>query len=96
MKASFSLLAGGYLLWNLAAFCLVLLDKRRARRQEWRIRERTFFLWAAAFGAAGVLLGMKACRHKTRHPAFYIGVPLLCLLNLALLYLIFADGLLYL
>ena len=72
-----------YLLWNLVAFLLVLLDKRRARRGEWRVKERTFFLWALLFGAAGVWLGMYVFHHKTRHLSFVIGIPLLLLLNIA-------------
>jgi uncharacterized membrane protein YsdA (DUF1294 family) len=74
---------GLFLLWNLAGFFLVFLDKRRAKRAEWRIRERTFFLWALAFGAAGILAGMYVFRHKTRHLAFSIGMPLIGILNLA-------------
>lgn len=71
-----------YILWNLAAFILVMADKRRAQRNQWRIRERTFFLWALFFGAGGILLGMKVFHHKTRHRSFSVGIPLLCLLNL--------------
>lgn len=82
----------GYALWNMAALLLVLLDKRRARKGERRIRERTFFLWALSFGAAGILLGMRLCRHKTRHLSFRIGIPLLCLVNLACGYLLWRPG----
>ncbi len=71
-----------YILWNLASFTLVMLDKRKARRDEWRIRERTFFLWSLAFGAIGILLGMHVFRHKTRHWTFVIGIPILCLFNI--------------
>jgi uncharacterized membrane protein YsdA (DUF1294 family) len=70
-----------YTLWNLAGFIIVILDKQRARRNKWRIRERTFFLWALAFGAVGILLGMYVFHHKTRHWSFVIGMPLLCLVN---------------
>ena len=71
-----------YILWNLAAFILVMLDKRRSRRNEWRISEQTFFLWALAFGGVGILLGMHVLHHKTRHWSFTIGIPILCLLNI--------------
>jgi uncharacterized membrane protein YsdA (DUF1294 family) len=72
-----------YILWNLAGFILVMLDKRRASRAEWRIRERTFFLWSLVFGAGGILLGMYVFRHKTRHLSFKVGMPTLFLFNLA-------------
>jgi len=71
-----------YILWNLAGFIMVMLDKRRARRDDWRISEHTFFLWALAFGAGGILLGMYVFRHKTRHWSFVFGMPIICILNL--------------
>ena len=70
---------------NLAAFCLMGLDKRRARREEWRIAERTLFLPVLLGGALGGTLGMKIFHHKTRHWYFRFGFPLLLLLQLAAL-----------
>lgn len=62
---------------NLFAFALMGIDKRRAVRRAFRIRERT--LLAAAFlgGALGVYAGMLFFRHKTRHGAFAAGVLLM-------------------
>lgn len=76
------------ILWNLAGFIMIMWDKRRARRDEWRIRERTFFLWALAFGATGIILGMYIFRHKTRHWSFVVGMPIIWLFNLVCIYLI--------
>ena len=73
-----------YLLWNLTAFLLVMLDKSQARRGRRRIPERYFFLFALLFGAAGILTGMYIFRHKTRHASFVFGVPLLLLLNVVI------------
>jgi uncharacterized membrane protein YsdA (DUF1294 family) len=81
-----------YVLWNLAVFMLVMIDKRRACRAGRRIRERTFFGLALFFGAAGILLGMYAFHHKTRHMSFVIGIPLLLLLNLAGWYILWRPG----
>lgn len=78
------------ILWNLAGFILVWLDKRRARRDEWRFRERTFFLWALAFGAVGILLGMYVFRHKTRHWSFRVGMPIIAIFNLVCGYLVYS------
>ena len=65
------------LIINAAAFSLMLADKLKARRNKWRIPENT--LMAAAFlgGSIGALCGMYLFRHKTRHPKFTIGVPLI-------------------
>jgi len=82
-----------YMLWNLGAFILVMIDKRRARQREWRISERTFFIWALAFGAPGILVGMHVFRHKTRHWSFTIGMPMLCLFNIVCAYFLWQQGL---
>lgn len=77
-----------YIFWNLAACLLVRLDKRRAVSKGRRIRERTFFLLALFLGAGGVLAGMYAYRHKTRHWSFVLGIPVIFLLNLVCLYIL--------
>ena len=70
---------------NVYGFCLMGEDKRRAKAHKWRISEA--HLWSAAvlFGAAGSFLGMQYFRHKTKHPAFQIGMPVLIILQLILL-----------
>ncbi|MBP2639859.1 MAG: hypothetical protein H6Q66_810 [Firmicutes bacterium] len=81
-----------FILWNLTGFTMVLLDKRRARRNEWRIKERTFFLWALIFGAVGILIGMYVFRHKTRHWSFSVGIPIICIVNLVCGYVLWRQG----
>lgn len=70
------------LLWyllivNAASLLLILVDKRKAQKNKWRIRESTLLLWAAIGGSIGTLAGMYLFRHKTRHLKFTIGVPLI-------------------
>ena len=69
---------------NLAAFVLMGLDKRRARRGEWRISEKALFLPAALGGALGGTLGMRAFHHKTFHRTFTFGVPLILALQIVI------------
>lgn len=73
---------------NLFSFCLFGLDKWKAQKGMWRIPEKTFLLLGAFMGAAGILLGMKLFRHKTRHSLFTFGMPLLLVLNMLCYYLI--------
>ena len=76
-------LLGLYLLSvNVTAFALMGVDKRRARRGQWRVPERTLFLPALLGGALGGTLGMRTFRHKTRHWYFRFGFPLLLVLQL--------------
>ena len=52
-KEAIQLLLGYLLLVNLAAFSLMGLDKRRARRDKWRISEKRCFsrrCWAGVWG----------------------------------------------
>lgn len=72
------------LLINAAAFVLMLVDKVKAKKNRWRISERTLMLSAALGGSVGSLLGMYTFRHKTRHIKFTLGVPAILLAQLAL------------
>ena len=65
-------------------FCLMGIDKHRARRGGWRISERTLFVFALLGGAAGGTIGMFVFHHKTRHLAFRLCFPLLAAAQLAL------------
>lgn len=55
----------------------MLIDKRKAQKNLWRISERTLMGAAVAGGSLGVLLGMHTFRHKTKHLKFTIGVPVI-------------------
>lgn len=68
---------------NAAGFLIMLADKQKARRGAWRIPEAALIGIAAAGGSVGVLAGMHCFRHKTRHPKFFIGVPLILLCHIA-------------
>ena len=72
-------------IWNLIVFVVYALDKRKAKRGDWRISEKALLLMAAFMGGAGALFGMRIFRHKTKHLKFKIGVPLLLVLNIAVI-----------
>ena len=69
------------LLINAAGFLLMLVDKFKAKKNLWRIPEKTLFLVAALGGSAGSLLGMYLVRHKTQHLIFTLGMPLILALQ---------------
>ena len=73
---------------NLLTFSMFGLDKRRARKQRWRIPEATLLGLSLLGGSVGAILGMRLFHHKTnagRHPAFVWGIPLFFAGQLALL-----------
>lgn len=68
---------------NAVAFVVYGVDKYKAQKAKWRIRESTLLLLAVIGGSAGAWLGMKIWRHKTRHAKFRYGVPAILLIQLA-------------
>ena len=70
------------LLVNAAGFLLMLVDKIKAKRNLWRIPEATLMGVAAIGGSIGSIAGMNLFRHKTKHAKFYIGLPVILVLQI--------------
>ena len=84
----FLILLGWLVLVSLILFCMMGIDKRRAKKNLRRIPEKTLFLTAFLGGGLGGVVGMQAFRHKTKHTSFILGMPLLLVLNLAAAFLL--------
>ena len=69
---------------NAVGFLLMLADKRAAKKSAWRIPEARLMSIALSGGCFGVYAGMMLFRHKTKHPKFSIGVPLIMVLYIML------------
>ena len=67
---------------NVITFFIYGSDKQRAKKNRWRIPEKTLLLFAAAGGSPGALAGMFVFHHKIRKPLFYLGVPLILLVQI--------------
>ena len=75
----------GYLIIiNIVTFAVYGSDKIKAKNNSWRIPEKTLLLLAFIGGSIGAYAAMKFWRHKTLHPQFKWGVPLMLLFQLAL------------
>ena len=70
------------LLVNAAGFLLMLVDKIKAKRNLWRIPEATLIGVALMGGSIGAIAGMNLFRHKTKHAKFYIGLPVILVLQI--------------
>ena len=74
---------------NAAGFLLMLLDKLKAKKNLWRIPEATLFTVAAIGGSLGCILGMYTVRHKTKHPKFTLGLPVILAIQIMAVIVIF-------
>lgn len=48
------------------------IDKRKAERHKWRIKESTLLIFSFLFGSIGGILSMYVIRHKNKHAKFVI------------------------
>ena len=76
------------LIVNALGFLLMLVDKRKAQKNLWRIPESTLFLMAAIGGSIGSIAGMYKFRHKTKHWQFVIGMPAILIAQIVLVFLL--------
>ena len=74
-----------YVMLNVISFALYGIDKRRARKNRWRIRESVLLGFTWLMGGVGAWLGMRTFRHKTKHTAFVVSAPLAAVLQVALM-----------
>lgn len=61
-----------YAVISIVLLILMGIDKVRARRNEWRIKEATLIVTALLGGGIGGFLGMKLFHHKTKKWYFYV------------------------
>ena len=70
---------------NILGYLIMYIDKRRAKKQQWRISEQTIFLITFLGGGIGTTLGMYTFRHKTKKIKFIIGLPLITIIELVVI-----------
>lgn len=66
---------------NLLSFILFGIDKGKAKRKEWRISEASLLGISILGGAIGSLIGMVIFKHKLSKKPFYLGIPLIIVIN---------------
>lgn len=70
-----------FLALNLLTFIIYGIDKLKAKNAKWRISESTLIFFAIIGGSIGAWLGLQVWRHKTQHKKFYIGIPVILILQ---------------
>lgn len=77
------IVAIGLVLVNIGSAVAVWWDKRRATKDQWRIKEETLLVWALVGGWPGGIWAMRRFRHKTSKRSFIAKYVLAVILNLA-------------
>lgn len=73
---------------NLVSIIVTISDKVKAIKRKWRIPESTLLLLSALGGSVSMYITMLIIRHKTKHPKFMIGIPVIFALQCILVFLI--------
>lgn len=95
MKRTITLVVLIYLaIMTIVGIVIMKVDKSRAEKNKWRIKEATLFMVSAVGGSLGTLAGMYLFRHKTKHWYFVIGMPLILIVHIALIAFLFSKGIL--
>ena len=63
----------------------MLIDKKKAEKGSWRIKESTLLIIALLGGSIGSIAGMYTFRHKSQKPRFYVGIPVIIILQILII-----------
>ena len=71
-------------------------DKKisKKNRVELRIPERTLLIWSALGGSVAMLITMLLIRHKTKHVKFMVGIPVIIVVQAAIIFALAYFGVL--
>lgn len=95
MRISTTYLMYWILIINIVGMMMTFMDKSRAKRRQRRIPERNLMWVGALGGAASMFLCMLLIRHKTRHPKFMVGLPLMILAQSGLFFAAWHSSVIY-
>ncbi len=73
---------------SIITFAVFGIDKLKAVKDKWRSPEKVLFLLSIIGGSVGAILGMYTFRHKTKKPAFKFGIPVILIVQIAIIYFI--------
>ncbi|HAQ41881.1 MAG TPA: DUF1294 domain-containing protein [Clostridiales bacterium] len=75
-----------FVLINIISFLLFFTDKQKAKRDRWRIKERTLHMSSFLGGTLGSIAAMILFHHKTKKPAFIVITVLALIFNIFVTY----------
>ncbi len=90
LSTAWKILLGYLAVISVLSILVCVYDKFASKtgKVQWRIPEKSLFVWSVLGGGAAMFLTMLLIRHKTKHPQFMIGIPVIILLQAALLFVL--------
>ena len=81
---------------SICSIVVCIYDKKISKRNNVKLRipEKTLFIWSAVGGSVAMYVTMKLMRHKTKHVSFMVGIPVIFLLQVALMVALIYFGIL--
>ena len=79
---------GYYALINIVLYVTMVIDKKRAIKDGWRIPEKNMFIMAVLGGGLGGLAAMVFKRHKNRHMDFILVFTMTAILHMVAAFLL--------
>ena len=91
-----SILIAYIALISLVSVIVCIYDKKisKKNRVELRTPEKTLLLLSALGGSAAMFVTMLIIRHKTKHIKFMLGIPLIMIVQAAVVFALFHFGVL--
>ena len=82
------IILGYYVLINIVLYITMVIDKKKAIKDQWRIPEKNMFILAVLGGGLGGLCAMVFKRHKNRHLDFIMVFTITSILHMLAAFLL--------
>ena len=82
------IILGYYVLINIVLYVTMVIDKKKAIKDQWRIPEKNMFILAVLGGGLGGLCAMVFKRHKNRHMDFILVFTMTSILHMVAAFLL--------
>ncbi len=73
---------------NIISIVITIYDKKASKKRGKRIPEKELIFLTVIGGGIGMYITMLAFRHKTKHPKFMVGIPVIVAVEILLLLLL--------
>ena len=79
------------LIINIIGFLIMYIDKRKAKKGKWRIKDWTIIMVTLLGGGIGTIAGMYTFRHKTKKLKFTVGLPTILITEIVLVIYLYIN-----